>query len=375
MTKRLIIAGFLIALFVGGLGVFQFVVKPELIRKAMTSQRPPPQTVTAELARTQRVVSRINAIGTLQAIKGVDIASQVAGVVTEIHLESGSVVRKGDKLVQLDTAVERADLESNIATLKQAELELKRQRQLERRGVAAEVKLEAAIAARDSAAAAVQRTRAIIAQKSIMAPFDGVLGLRKVDLGQYVSPGMSLVTLQSLDPINVDFPVPEQYIGRLHDGQTIELTVDSYPGNTFRGTIEALDARVSKETRTLQVRGRLTNPDHKLLPGMFANVRVLAGAPTDVVTVPRTAVTYSLYGDTVYVVKRAKAPAGTAPALIAERRRVTVGEIYGERVVLADGVKDGERVVTTGQIKLRPGTEIRIDNRERLAPPAERPRE
>lgn len=375
MTVRLFIVGLLIALFLGALGVFHFVIKPDLIRTQMQKRTPPVQTVTVEPARLERVVERVNAIGTTYAIMGVEIASQEPGTVTDIHFDSGNTVNKGARLVQLDTAVERADLESNLATLKQAELDLRRQRQLERRGVAAEAKLDSAIAARDSAEAAVKRVRAQIARKSITAPFDGVLGIRKVDIGQYVSPGLPLVTLQSLDPIHVDFPVPERQIGMLRDGQAIDVTVAAYPGKTFCGTIVALDARVSQETRTLQVRGRLANPDHLLLPGMFANVSVTAGKPRDAVTVPRTAVTYSLYGDTVYVVaaSEGRAADGGKPSLTVQRRLVKVGTVLDDRIVITDGVAAGERVVTSGQNKLRPGAAVRIGESKRLAAPGQRP--
>jgi membrane fusion protein (multidrug efflux system) len=190
-----------------------------------------------------------------------------------------------------------------------------------------------------------------------------------------------LVTLQALDPIWVDFPMPEQNIGKLRKGQVIELTVDAFPGEIFKGKVTSLDARVSQETRTLLVRGTLPNPDRKLLPGMFANVAVLAGAPAEVVTVPRTAVTYSLYGDAVYVVKPEAAkegeakPAGDEQIFVVERRFVRPGQARGDLVAINSGLKGGEQVVTTGQLKLNNGSRVKIDNSQDLKPPAVLPKQ
>jgi membrane fusion protein (multidrug efflux system) len=229
----------------------------------------------------------------------------------------------------------------------------------------------------------VARSQALISQKNIKAPFAGRLGIRKVDIGQYVSPGTALVSLQALDPIYVDFTIPEQDIGRVEAGQTIELTVDAVPGEVFRGTVHVLDARLNAETRALLVRGRLPNPDRKLLPGMFADVTVLTGSPMQVVTVPRTSISYSLYGDSIFVVQAADATAETTGSgnsaaggqLVAERRSVRLGETRDDRVAIAAGIEAGDDVVTSGQQKLRPGVEVRIDNSAPLRPPAERRRQ
>jgi membrane fusion protein (multidrug efflux system) len=260
-----------------------------------------------------------------------------------------------------------------------------RQVELMQKRVTSEANLDAARAKRDTATAAVKRIEAIIAQKSILAPFAGRLGIRKVNKGQYVSPGLALVSLQALDPIRVDFPMPEQQIGKLEVGQTIELTVDALPGKVFRGKIETLDARVAQDTRTLLVRGTLANKEGVLLPGMFANVTVLAGDPVDVVTVPRTAVTFSLYGNSVYVAKQTSAKDGAQagqesaqagePGHTAERRFVKTGQERDDRVAIASGLAAGDVVVTTGQLKLNPGASIRIDNSQVLKRPEERPKQ
>jgi membrane fusion protein, multidrug efflux system len=381
LVKRFLIAVVLLALFLGGLGYFQLVFKPQAIKTFLSKQVPPPATITAQAAGSSEWVERLPAIGTLIASQGVDVASQVSGIVTALGFESGENVKKDDKLVQINIAVEEADLASAEATLRQADVDYKRQTDLLRKAVTSEATVDAALAKRDTAAAAVNRIKALIAQKSILAPFAGRLGIRKVELGQYISPGLALVTLQALDPIWVDFPVPEQDIGKLKTGETIELTVDAFPGEVFKGTIASLDARVSQETRTLLVRGTLANPHLELLPGMFANVMVLVGAPVKVVTVPRTALTYSLYGDSVYVVKPEPgqaAPTDNPPkdeVFVVERRFVKTGQVRGDLVAISSGLKAGEQVVTTGQIKLNNKSRVKIDNSQKLNPPAELPRQ
>jgi membrane fusion protein (multidrug efflux system) len=381
MSLRFIITGIVAAILLAGLAWFNFMFKPNMIKSFLATQSPPPATVTAEAARAEKWVERLTSIGTLISSHGVDITSQVAGIVTEVYLESGAEAERGASLVQLDVAVETADLASAKATLAEAEVAYQRQADLIAKRVTSEANLDTARAKRDTAAAAVNKIEAVIAQKTIKAPISGRLGIRKVERGQYVSPGMVLVTLQALDPIRVDFPMPEQLIGKLRVGQKIEVTVDAFPGEVFKGDIESLDARVAQDTRTLLVRGSLPNGLRRLLPGMFANVVVLAGDPKEFVTVPRTAITYSLYGDSIYAVKEETPPAdgktkeGARPKLIAERRFVRTGQVRDERVAILSGVKEGEQIVTTGQLKLNPGATIRIDNSQSLTRPEERPKQ
>ncbi|MGH6802362.1 MAG: efflux RND transporter periplasmic adaptor subunit [Methyloceanibacter sp.] len=402
MVKRFLIAAIIVGLFLGGVGYFNLVFKPKMIGEFMAKMVPPPATVTAEAAKTESWIDRVRAIGTLVAIEGVDVAPQVGGIVTDYFFDSGDDVEKGEKLVKLDTSVEEADLADNKATLQQTNLDFDRQTNLVKKGATSQAVLDQTIAKRDSALAAVQRVEAIIAQKNIAAPFAGRLGLRRVEKGQYVSAGQALVWLQALDPIWVDFPVPEGTIGKFTIGSAIELTADAYPGQLFKGEVEAFDAKLGQDTRTLMVRARVPNPDRKLLPGMFANVAVLSGAAKELVTVPRTAVTYGLYGDSVWVVKEGTpepaatppptasaepvasavaadaAPTGAIPAepkLIVERRFVRVGPAEGDRVAILEGVKAGEEVVTSGQLKLQPGATIKVDNSGALKAPAELPKQ
>jgi membrane fusion protein (multidrug efflux system) len=373
-----------LAALVGGLAWFQFVYKPQMIRSFLSQMKPPPATVTAEPARTERWIERLTSIGTLIASQGVEVTGQVAGIVTEVLIDSGKEVEQGAKLVQLDISVEVADHASAIAVHREAEVAYTRQADLMVKKVTSEANLDTARAKQETAQAAVKRIEAVIAQKAIAAPFGGRVGIRKVEKGQYVSAGMALVSLQALDPIRADFPMPEQHIGKLRVGQPIELSVDAYPGQIFKGEIQSLDARVAQDTRTLLVRAILPNKERKLLPGMFANVAVLVGEAADAVTIPRTAVTYSLYGDSIYVVKPATAVEGAAPAtgdgqpageqLVAERRFVRTGQVRDDRVAITFGLAAGEQVITTGQLKLNPGASIHVDNSQPLTPPETRPK-
>jgi membrane fusion protein, multidrug efflux system len=390
MIKRFVIAAIIVALFLGGVGYFQFVMKPKFIGEFMAKMVPPPATVTTEKAKTAIWADQVHSIGTLIAIQGVDVAPEVGGVVTNYFFDSSQDVEKGAKLVELDTSVEQAELKVDQAILEVAKLEYDRQSKLVGKGAISQSTLDTTISKRDAAAAAVQKNLAHIAQKNITAPFAGRLGLRRVERGQYVSAGQALVWLQALDPIWIDFPVPENEMGRLKPKAEIELRVAAYPGQAFKGEIEAFDARVNQETRQLMVRGRVPNPERKLLPGMFANLAVVAGEAKTLVSVSRTAVTYGLYGDSVWVAKEAEVPGPTEPSnsgeavaasgatekkLIAERRFVRIGQSQGDTVAIVEGINEGDEVVTTGQLKLQPGAAIKIDNSSVLQPKAQRPRQ
>jgi len=365
----------------GGLYYFQFVVRPQMARGFLAAAlAPKPTAVSVETVAVEKWPPRLEAIGTVRAYQGVDVAPQVAGVVSAIHFASGDDVAAGALLINLDDSVEQADLKNGQAQLRNAEISLDRQRQLVAGGSTAIAQVDAALATRDSAAATVERAQALIAEKAIKAPFAGRLGIRNVDVGQYVAVGSTLVTLQELDPIYVDFQTPDEALSRLAVGEEVSMTVGAFPGVRFAGKVTAIDARVNQETRNALVRAQFANPDRKLLPGMFANVEVTTGAPADVVTVARTSVVYSLYGDAVFVAKPAPPKAGEAqaaeakPGLVVERRFVRVGATRGERVAIEEGASPGERVVTSGQIKLMNGAPVTIDEAEALPPPARTPK-
>jgi len=375
-----VVALALLAALTGGLAYFQFVIKPVMVKGFISAAfAPKPTTVTAEAARVEQWAPELTAIGTLRAIQGVAIAPQAAGDVTAIHFESGDDVEAGALLINIDDSVEQADLANGLAQLKNADSTLTRQRTLVAQGNTPQSTVDTAIATRDSAAATVERTRAVIAQKAIKAPFAGRLGLRNVDLGQYVAVGTSLVTLQQLDPIYADFPVPEEALNSMATGQAVRMTVDAIPGRSFAGKIEAIDARVSAESRNVTARAVFANPDRKLLPGMFANLTVTTGEPAAVLTLPRTAIVYSLYGDDVFVVTAAPhareqgglSENGGPSGLVVERRLVRVGPARGERVAIEEGLRAGERVVTAGQIKLQAYSPVTLDETPALPAPAE----
>jgi membrane fusion protein, multidrug efflux system len=372
-----------LAALTAGLAYFQFAIKPNLVKGFISAAfAPKPTAVAAEAVRADKWPPELTAIGTLRAYQGVLIAPQAAGMVTAKHFESGEDVEAGALLINIDDSVEQADLANGVAQLKNADATLARQKTLVMQGNTPQSTVDTALATRDSAAATVERTRAVIAQKAIKAPFAGRLGLRNVDLGQYVAVGTSLVTLQQLDPIYADFPVPEEALRSLAVGQLASMTVDAIPGRSFEGKIEAIDARVSAESRNVTARAVFANPDRKLLPGMFANLTVTTGEPASVLTVPRTAIVYSLYGDNVFVVRAAPharqqggvSDTGGASGLIVERRFVKVGPARGERIAIQDGLRARERVVTAGQIKLQAYMPVTIDETTALPTPAETPR-
>ena len=401
MIKRFLIAAIIVGLFLGGVGYFNLVFKPKMIADFMSKMVPPPATVTAEIAKSEDWIDRLRAIGTLVAIQGVDVAPQLGGMVTDYYFDSGKDVEKGEKLVKLDTSVEEADLADNKATLNQANLDYERQVKLVKTGAVSQAVLDQTIAKRDSAAAAVQHVEAIIAQKTIVAPFAGGSACatwRGANMCRRARRWSGCKRSTRSGSIS---PWPKMAVSKFQIGSSVELAADAYPGQQFKGEVEAFDAKLSQDARMLMVRAKVPNPDRKLLPGMFANVAVLAGGAKEFVTVPRTAVTYGLYGDSVWVVKEGPepaapptptaasepvasavaadaAPTGSVPAepkLTAERRFVRVGPTEGDRVAILEGVKAGEQVVTSGQLKLQPGATIKVDNSGALKPPAELPKQ
>lgn len=382
MIKRFIIIGLIFGLLIGGLAFFQFVFLPQMIRQAILGAPPPTETISAEPARLDKWAPFVKAIGTVEAVNGIDVASKTSGIVRQFFFDSGEQVASGAPLVQLDDDAEQADLRNLQASLKNAEQELQRNRKLAKQGISPQRELQAAEARRAELIAQIDRLKAIVEDKVIKAPWTGRLGIRKVDEGAYVQAGQALVWLQTVDPVYVDFTIPEDDYARIKPGQVVDTTYRAYPGEAFRGKVDVLDAKVDEATRTIAVRAIVPNPESKIAAGMFADVTVIVDQPREVLTVAETAVTYSLYGDSIYVVVPAKTqaqpqqnapakstaepapgqPAAAEPALQVERRFVKTGEVRDARVAILQGVKEGEQVVTVGQLKLRPGTNVRVDN-------------
>lgn len=360
---------FLLAtIILGGLatviGWWSFVGLPSLIAESIKSAPQPVQTISAEGAKTETWQREISAIGSLTASEGIDVSPEAGGVVTEVLFESGDSVKKGDKLVQLDTATDEAELKSLRVQLANAESELARKQKLADQGFAAKADFDNQRTTRDQLLASIERIEAVIAQKSVYAPWEGKLGLRNISVGSFVAPGQKIVWLQKVDPIYVDFSVSEEDYGRIADGQKVTALFTAWPEQTFAGTVQTTDAKLSEESRMITVRATFGNADGRLLPGMYANVTVDFGEPESVVTVPQTAVTYSLYGDNVFVVVPAKQPDpnNKDEQLEIERRFVKVGPMRGGRVQVVKGLQPGDRVVTAGHNKIDQGSKVRIDN-------------
>lgn len=361
MTKRMLIMLVAVAVVFGGIFGFQ-VFKAAMIKKFMSTMSAPPQTVSALKASYGEWQPQIEAVGTLRAVKGADLSLQVSGIVGSISFNSGDDVQQGALLMKLRAEDDIAKLESLQAT---AELDgLTYQRDLKQFKIQAvsQATLDTDAANLKNANAQVAQQQAILDEKSLRAPFAGHLGIRAVDLGQYLSAGTAIVTLQALDPIFLDFFVPQQSVDQVRLGQSVIVKVDAFQGRTFTGEIAAINPKVDQSSRNVQVRATLKNADHKLIPGMYATVDIETGAPQKYITLPQTAITYNPYGDTVYIVEKNATGADGKPHLVARQTFVTTGSTRGDQIAVLKGVKDGDRIVTAGQIKLHNGSAVSIDN-------------
>ncbi len=368
MKKSMVIGGGLALAIFAALAWFHFVKLPAMIAEGMANSPRPLITVSAAAAEQRTWRPTLSAIGTLRAINGIDIAAEVSGRVSEISFESGQTVEQGAALIKIDDSVEQADLKSSLASLANARLVLARGQELNKKGDYPQANVDRDIAARDQAAAAVERTRALIEKKNIRAPFAGRIGIRQVDDGEYIEAGKAIVTLQALDPIYVDFSMPERHLGRFEAGSPVMIEVDAAGGIKTAGKITSVDARVNRETRNILVQATLPNPDERLLPGMFADVRVGLPEKTGVITVPQTGIAYSLYGDAVYVLAETeqKAPDGS-PVYTVHRRFVQTGDVQRGIVEIREGLAAGEMIVTSGQLKLQDGMQVTVNNSVRLS--------
>jgi membrane fusion protein (multidrug efflux system) len=325
------------------------------------AMRPPPITVASVTAGEAVWQRQLHAVGSLAAAQGVTVSNELVGMVKKIAFESGARVKQGDLLVQLDIAPDEAQLRGLAAQATLARLNLERAQDLRRNGTNAQSDLDAAQAQYDQAVAAVDNLKGTIAKKVITAPFAGRLGIRQVDLGQYLAAGTPIVTLQALDPIYVNFSLPQQDVVGLTVGQAVEVKLDAYPGEIFKGAVTAINSKVDDATRNIQVQAMLPNPSERLKPGMFAGVDVLQTKKDKYVTLPQTAIVYNPYGNAVYVIEQGKDPQG-APALLARQRFVQLGDTRGDQVAVLKGVSPGDQVVTAGQLKLRNGAAVQVNN-------------
>jgi membrane fusion protein (multidrug efflux system) len=333
----------------------------------MFSAPQPAISVSATRAEQQPWQGRLAAIGTLKAYQGVDLSAEVGGIVSAVLFESGQKVALGQPLIQLDSEVERANLATAEAVRSLARVEFERGRSLVSRQNISKSEFDRLNAELLKAEATVSQLKAQLDKKRVLAPFAGTIGIRQVDTGDYLSPGAAIATLQDLSRLHVDFFLPEQRAPLLQVGQRVLGGVAAYPGETFEGRIAALNPKVENETRNLQVRATLSNPQEKLLPGMFANLQVLLPDDRPQILVPETAITYTLYGNSVYVVKEKQdedgkvvKDAGGKTQLTVERRFVETGERRDGQVVILKGLQAGEQVVTAGQLKLDNGAHVEL---------------
>lgn len=362
MKKKpiIIVAGAIVAVLgviygIKAFGIYQMI-------QQYSNQKPQPVTVSAAATELQTWQPRLAAVGTLKAVQGVNISSEVAGKVEKILFDSGQMVQKGQLLVQLDDSTEQAQLPGARAQVELARNNLARIRKLIEQQLVPEEQLDNARSQLEQAESTLEALQATIAKKAIRAPFGGQLGIRGVDLGQYVAAGTQIVSLQVLKTLYADFMLPEQHLNQVESGQKIEVTTAAAPGRVFAGNISAVDVTLDSGTRNFAARATIENPEHLLRPGMFANVAVLAGEPRQVIAVPKTAVSYSLYGDAVYVVAEDGSDANGEPILKARQTFVKTGENRNGYVAILSGLQPGDLVVTAGQLKLQKESLVTINN-------------
>ena len=363
MTRTRSFLLLLLVLAVSGLLVWQLVYRAAAPGAAAQAAEPP-QTVSDIVVHPQPWQDRLKAYGQVRAVQGADLSAQVPGIVDEIDFKSGEDVKAGAVLLRLRLYADPAKLQQLQAEVALYTTNLQRDQKQFAAQAVSHATLDLDTANLRSYQAQVAAQTEAMDEKIVRAPFSGRLGIREVDLGQYLPPGTAVTTLQALDPIYVDFSVPQQQVGDIRPGRPVEVSVDTYPGRVFHAAVQALDSRIDAQSRMASVRASLDNHDHTLLPGMFAVARLDLGPTRKVLAVPQSAVSFNPYGDFVYVLtpQPGQAP-GRPQVFLATSRVVTLGETQGDRVVVTAGLRDGDAVVTAGQIKLRSGSTVVIDNR------------
>ena len=354
MVKRMILMLTVTLGAIGALGFVKFRQVQDAMAQAAAYQQPP-EAVTTFVARNESWPATLSAIGTAAAVQGVMVSADLPGIVSQVAFDSGASVTQGDLLVQLDTKQEQAQLAAIEATRDLARLNFERMNNLINDGAITRVEYDRAAAEQKETEARVAEIRAMIERKTIRAPFTGILGLRQVNLGQYLSPGTPVVLLQSLDPIWVNFGIPQEDAAKISIGGKVRAA-------EFTGTVTAVNAVVDEATRNIQIQATLANPAHKLRPGMFVPTEVLLGSGTSHVTLPGSAISYAPYGDSVYVVDELKNEKGESYRGV-RQQFVKLGPSRGDQIAILSGVKAKEEVVTSGVFKLRNGAAVLVDNK------------
>lgn len=369
MWKRMLLMLVIVAAVIGGLGAY----KTRQIKAGMAagaSFQPPPESVTTTVAHTEEWPTTLKSIGSVTAVQGVTVSADLPGVVEKISFESGRMVRAGDVLVKLDTRQEEAQLAAAQSANALSKLNFDRMKGLRESGVISQSDYDRAAATLQQDEAKVGEIRATIARKTIRAPFSGLLGLRQVNLGQYLAPGAPIVPLQSLQPVYVNFSVPQQQIGHLQPGTEVRLTANNLQST---GKITAVDSVVDEATRNVQAQATFANTDGRLRPGMFVEARIALGASQPVMVLPASAIAYAPYGDSVFIVGDVKGPDGKTFRGV-RQQFVKLGGTQGDQVAVLSGLKPGDEVVTAGVFKLRNGAAVQVNNKIQPAnSPAPRP--
>ncbi len=361
MAKRMILMLGVTVVLLTGLGFMKF-KQVETAMQVGASFQPPPEAVTSIVAQREQWPASMDVIGTMEAVHGVTVSADLPGVVERISFDSGQSVHTGDVLVVLDTRQERAQLASLEAQSELARVNFGRMQQLVNAGVISRMEYDQATAQQKATEANVAEIRATIERKTIRAPFSGILGIRKVNLGQYLSAGSPVVPLQSLNPIYVNFGVPQQSARQVRVGGNLRVTSEDLAGHVFTGHVTALDSVVDETTRNIQVQATLPNPEGRLRPGMFVQVDVGLGASRSVITLPASAISYAPYGDSVFVITDLKDPKGKAYRGV-RQQFVKVEGSRGDQVAVISGVNPGDQVVTSGVFKLRNGAAVEVNNK------------
>jgi len=321
----------------------------------------PIETISTTVVETDKWVRSVESVGSLRAVQGADLSTETAGIVSRINFENGAEVREGDLLVELDTEAEQATLRSAEAEADLARTVYERTKTLRATNAIPQSDLDAAASQLRKVTALVEQLRATISKKQLRAPFSGRLGIREINLGQFVQNGNKIVSLQSLNPIFVDFLLPQQLISTVAPGQKILLRTDAYPGRVFEGELTAINSEVDRITRNIRLQGTLKNPDGALRPGMFARVEIFEGGEDEVLRIPLTAVFRAPYGDSVFVVLEKDGPDGKKEKFV-EQRFIRTGRTMGDFIAVTEGLKGGDTVVSAGTFKLRNGVGVNIDN-------------
>jgi len=361
MTKRMLIMLAAVGILFGGIFGYK-AFKAHMMNKYMAAGQVPPVAVTTVRAEYLPWQPQLKAVGSLRAVRGVDVTSEIAGLVRTIHFKSGDEVKAGQLLVQLNADSDLAQLRSLEAAAELADTVFERDKKQFDAKAISKAALDADAADLKSKRAQVAQQAALVAKKTILAPFGGRLGISIVNPGQYVNPGDKIVTLQALDSIYADFYLPQQEISRISLGQGVVVTTDTYPGRTFSGKTTAISPKVDSDTRNVQIEATIANKEHELLPGMYATAEIKAGAVQRYLTLPQTAVTFNPYGETVFIVEESgKGPDGK-PMLTVRQTFVTTGPTRGDQIAVLKGIKAGDTVITSGQLKLKNGSKVIINN-------------